>query len=111
MKTVLYVSAQTGEVLQKTEGKERAWNYIGAVVHWIYPTILRSNWSLWDQVVWWLSLAGLVTTLIGLLLGVMRSRGARNEDPTGYFQSLQSLVARAPCSRCIRRGNCFNLDI
>jgi uncharacterized iron-regulated membrane protein len=79
-KTVLYVSAQTGEVLQKTEGKERAWNYIGAVVHWIYPTILRSNWSLWDQVVWWLSLAGVVTTLIGLLLGVMRSRGARNED-------------------------------
>ena len=83
MKTVLYVSAQTGEVLQKTEGKERAWNYIGAVVHWIYPTILRSNWPLWDQVVWWLSLAGLVTTLIGLLLGVMRSRGRKNEDRMG----------------------------
>lgn len=81
--TVLYVSTQTGEVLQKTEGRERVWNYIGAVVHWIYPTILRSNWTLWDQVVWWLSLVGVVTTLIGLLLGVMRSRGVRDERVLG----------------------------
>ncbi len=78
-KTVLYVSAQTGEVLQKTESNERAWNYIGAVVHWVYPTILRSNWALWDRVVWWLSLACVATTLIGLLLGIMRSRGVRDE--------------------------------
>jgi len=83
-RTVLYVSTQTGEVLQKTEGKERAWNYIGAVVHWIYPTILRSDWALWDQVVWWLSLAGVVTTLIGLLLGVMRSRGMRDANQMGF---------------------------
>lgn len=81
--TVLYVSAQTGEVLQKTEGSERAWSYIGAVVHWIYPTILRSNWALWDQVVWWFSLAGVVTTLIGLLLGVKRLRGVRDEKIMG----------------------------
>ncbi len=82
-KTVLYVSARTGEVLQKTEGRERVWNYIGAVVHWVYPTILRSNWGVWDQVVWWLSLAGVVTSLIGLILGIMRSRGVREGNVMG----------------------------
>jgi uncharacterized iron-regulated membrane protein len=73
--TVLYVSARTGEVLQKTEWSERAWNYIGAVIHWIYPTALRKNWILWDQVVWWLSFSGVVTTIAGLWLGINRFRG------------------------------------
>ncbi len=74
--TVLYVSARTGEVLQKTEYSERAWNYIGAVTHWIYPTVLRKNWILWDQVVWWLSLSGVITTVAGLWLGIIRWRGS-----------------------------------
>jgi|SaaInlStandDraft_7_1057024.scaffolds.fasta_scaffold20541_2 uncharacterized iron-regulated membrane protein len=77
--TVLYVSARTGEVLQKTEWSERAWNYIGAVTHWIYPTVLRKNWVLWDQVVWWLSFSGVVTTIAGLWLGIIRLRGFTGE--------------------------------
>ncbi len=74
--TVLYISARTGEVLQKTEYSERVWNYFGAVTHWIYPTALRKNWFLWDQVVWWLSLLGVITTVAGLWLGVIRWRGS-----------------------------------
>ena len=80
--TVLYVSSRTGEVLQKTEGSERAWNYVGAVVHWIYPTVLRSNWALWDQTVWCISLFGVVTTLAGLWLGVVRFREAQKTTRT-----------------------------
>ena len=72
--TVLYVSARTGEVLQKTEYSERVWNYFGAVTHWIYPTTLRKNWVLWDQVVWWLSFSGVITTVAGLFLGAIRWR-------------------------------------
>jgi uncharacterized iron-regulated membrane protein len=79
--TVLYISARTGEVLQKTEGSERAWNYIGAIVHWIYPTFLRRNWVVWDQVVWWISLLGVVTTVAGLTLGIARYRDAQNKSP------------------------------
>jgi hypothetical protein len=78
--TELYVSARTGEVLQKTEGTERAWNYIGAITHWIYPTILRSNWVLWDRVVWWISLLGVLTTLAGLVLGIARYRECKSTD-------------------------------
>jgi uncharacterized iron-regulated membrane protein len=70
--TVLYVSQRSGEVLQRTQRNERAWNYVGAVVHWIYPTVLRRHWAAWDQVVWWLSLVGIALALIGLWLGIDR---------------------------------------
>jgi hypothetical protein len=73
--TVLYVSARTGEVVQRTAHRERAWNYAGAVVHWIYPTIVRRHWALWDQIVWWLSLAGILVAVLGLWLGITRIAG------------------------------------
>lgn len=72
--TVLYVSVRTGEVLQKTLGAERTWSYFGAVVHWLYPTVLRKDWALWDQTVWWISLLGVITTIAGLWLGAYRLR-------------------------------------
>jgi len=75
--TQLYVSGLTGEVLQRTTSRQRYWNYLGAVVHWIYPTVLRKNWALWDQTVWWLSLAGMVGVLIGITLGVKALMRAR----------------------------------
>jgi hypothetical protein len=73
--SVVYVSARTGEVVQQTTRRQRAWNYAGAVVHWIYPTILRRHWVAWDQVVWWLSLAGVVVAASGLWLGCTRIVG------------------------------------
>ena len=42
--TELYVSSTTGEVVLGTTRDERVWNYLGSVVHWIYPTVLRRNW-------------------------------------------------------------------
>lgn len=83
-KTILYVSKQTGEILQKTESKQRAWNYLGAIVHWIYPTILRKNWVLWDQVVWWLSLFGVLTTVAGGVLGVANFSGSNKQNGSPY---------------------------
>jgi uncharacterized iron-regulated membrane protein len=71
--TELYVSARTGEVLQRTRSATRAWNWCGAVVHWIYFTPLRKSYPAWNQTVWWLSLVVLVTSIIGTWLGVLRS--------------------------------------
>jgi hypothetical protein len=76
--TELYVSARTGEVVQVTRRFERAWNWCGAVTHWIYFTALRKSWSAWNQVVWWLALAGLLTSVIGTWLGILRY--ARNRS-------------------------------
>lgn len=72
--TTLYVSQVTGEILQRTNRHQRTWNYLGAVVHWIYPTFIRKHWTLWDQLVWWLSLVGIVGALLGLTLGIVHLR-------------------------------------
>lgn len=68
----LYVSARTGEVIQRTRARERAWNWLGAVPHWLYFTVLRHSFAAWDQTVWWLALAGLTTAVAGTWLGVYR---------------------------------------
>lgn len=73
-RTELYVSSRTGEVVLVTTGSERFWNYFGAVVHWVYPTVLRQHPILWSQVVIWLSLAGVFLTLTGLYVGVRQLR-------------------------------------
>jgi len=74
--TSIYVAAASGEVWQRTTRAQRAWNYAGAVVHWIYPTVIRKHWALWDALVWWLSLAGIVAALLGVTLGIVRLRDA-----------------------------------
>ena len=72
VKTDLYVSARTGEVLQRTRSLERALNWSGAVIHWIYFTPLRKSYWAWNQVVWWVSLAALLSSSVGTWLGVLR---------------------------------------
>jgi hypothetical protein len=91
-KTVVYVSQRSGEILQRTSRVERAWNYVGAVVHWIYPTVLRRHWAAWDQVVWWLSLIGIGVAILGIWLGVdrllaaLRSRNRRFTPFRGWMK-------------------------
>jgi hypothetical protein len=72
--TEVYVSSLTGEVVLDTTRSERGWNLAGSVLHWIYPTILRRNWALWDGVVWTLSLLALIAAVLGAVLGVVRLR-------------------------------------
>jgi hypothetical protein len=72
--TDIYVSRRSGEVVQRTTRTSRALNWVGAVPHWLYPTLLRQNTKLWTQVVVWSSLAGVFLTLAGLYLGVLAWR-------------------------------------
>jgi len=66
----LYVSATAGEVIRDTHRAERFWNWLGAVPHWIYPTVLREIPRLWHHVVVWLSIPAVFVALSGLVLGV-----------------------------------------
>lgn len=82
-RTDLYVSGRTGQVLQRTRGTERAWNWCGAVLHWIYFTPLRKSWSAWNQTVWWLSLVALLASVAGTWLGIhrfLKTRAAGRSD-------------------------------
>lgn len=81
--TELYVSQRSGEVVQRTTRFERAWNYVGAVAHWIYPTVLRQSWVVWDRTVWWLSLVGVSATMAGIWLGITRWRRYAALTPGG----------------------------
>jgi hypothetical protein len=76
--TELYISNGTGRVVQHTTARQRLWNWCGAVVHWLYPTVLRQNGTVWAQVVIWLSIVGLFLTVVGIYLGVMQWRAAKN---------------------------------
>jgi hypothetical protein len=81
--TRVYVSEGSGEVVMRTTRSGRTWGYAGAVLHWLYFTPFRANSALWTQTVIWLSIAGCLLTLSGLLWGVMRFSPIRRHRMRG----------------------------
>lgn len=79
-----YVSSRTGELVLDTTRAERGWNWVGAVLHWVYPTVLRSRPGLWHWVVVGLSGYALLTALLGTVVGVLRWRRYANGRHTPY---------------------------
>ncbi len=69
-----YVSSRTGEVVRDTQRSERGWNWVGAVVHWVYPTLLRSRPQAWHWTVIALSGHSLLTAVLGSVIGLLRFR-------------------------------------
>jgi uncharacterized iron-regulated membrane protein len=86
--TDVYVSSRSGEAVQKTTFTARALNWLGAVPHWLYPTILRQDGRLWTQVVIWTSLLGAFLTVSGLYLGIVAWR--RLPDRASPFRGLMA---------------------
>lgn len=95
--TEVYVSSLTGEVLLDAMRRERGWNLAGSILHWIYPTVLRSNWALWDGVVWTLSLLALIAASLGAVLGFVRIklRGRLIGSPYRGWHALHHLIGLA----------------
>ncbi len=88
--TELYVSAATGEIVLDTTRRERAWNYVGSVAHWLYPTALRSHPAAWSRLLWWLSLIALIAAAAGAAVGTLRigAEGSRLLSPYRGWQAL-----------------------
>jgi len=74
--TVLYVSSQTGEVVRDAPRRERAWNYLGAWIHWLYPLRGGVLDAWWAGIVDGLALLGIALALTGTVAGVWRWRFA-----------------------------------
>jgi hypothetical protein len=67
--SVVYLSDVTGDIALKTTARERRIAYAGAVLHWLYFTPFRKHGALWTQSIVWLSLAGSVMCVLGLVWG------------------------------------------
>lgn len=72
--TELYVSSSTGGIVQSTTHSERVWNWLGSVPHWLYPTVLRQDNSVWRQVVMWISGPSIAAAVAGMWIGILRTR-------------------------------------
>ena len=82
--TEFYVSSTTGEVVQMTTFRQRFLNWMGAVIHWLYPTALRQHTGVWLQVVIWLTIVSLFLTVIGVYIGLRQFRTRRNGHRSPY---------------------------
>ena len=78
--THYYISEVTGEPTMKTDRRSRVLGYVSAVLHWTYFTSFRRNQPLWIRSVAWASTIGAVMTLMGLIVGIVRTRW------TGYYR-------------------------
>jgi uncharacterized iron-regulated membrane protein len=81
--TMLYVSARSGEVMQRTRRVERGWNRVGAIVHWLNVPALRTRASVWHWTIWSVALSAVLLTLAGLTLGYLRMFDHRRAGRAG----------------------------
>jgi hypothetical protein len=78
----VYISENTGEVVQFTTRSSRLFAELGPIPHWLYYTPLRKNGPLWSKVVIWLSGIATIAALMGLIVGLMMySPSRRNSIP------------------------------
>jgi hypothetical protein len=90
--TELYVSQKTGEIVLDTTRHERVWNWLGAIPHWIYLTVLRQDAPLWRQVVMWTSGVCLLVAVSGIWIGLLRA-GLRRRYASGRITPYRGWMA------------------
>ncbi|MFC4276281.1 PepSY domain-containing protein [Achromobacter aloeverae] len=73
-RTLLYISSATGEVVLDAPLSQRAWNYVGAWLHWLYFLRDRPVDPGWSWIVIVLSAGGTIVALTGTLAGIWRWR-------------------------------------
>ncbi len=72
--TRLYVSSVGGEVVTGTTRRGRMLAWIGAVPHWIYPTLLRRHVREWSWLVILLAGLGTLMSVTGVAVGLWQWR-------------------------------------
>ena len=72
--TEVYVSSVTGEIVMRSTRGERALAWIGPIIHWGAPEILRTQVAFWRQSILWVSFAGIVLVISGIWIGLTRYR-------------------------------------
>jgi len=71
---LLYVSSHSGLVVRDASAHERAWNLLGAWLHWLYPLREVMPKAAWSPLLVYGALLGAVLVLLGMLIGLLRWR-------------------------------------
>lgn len=87
----IYISSQSGKVLQWTDRETRFWAWLGAIPHWVYFTSLRQNQPIWINFMIWASALGAVMCFSGLWVGIWvfwknRRRGLHSPYKKGWLR-------------------------
>lgn len=69
-----YISTHTGEIVMRTTARDRGLAWIGPIVHWGAPEILRTRVAAWRQTMIWLSTAATGLAVSGIWIGLLRYR-------------------------------------
>jgi hypothetical protein len=80
--TTCYISSKSGEIIQKLTFEDKVWAWLGPIPHWIYFKTLRINTDAWRYVVISLSSLGVILALLGIVLGINRTRISRQKNKT-----------------------------
>lgn len=91
--TELYISPKTGEIIRDSTLIERGWNYIGSILHWLYP-LKGDFFDPWrSDIIIYLSLVGTILAILGIWVGLMRwrvkkkfSNGSHSPYPGGWMR-------------------------
>jgi uncharacterized membrane protein len=79
----VYISGDSGEVVQYTTTASRLGAYLGPIPHWLYFTPLRKHPPQWSRVVIWSSGLGTFAAILGVTIGIWMyspSKRYRNAD-------------------------------
>jgi uncharacterized membrane protein len=79
----VYISGDSGEVVQYTTTASRLGAYLGPIPHWLYFTPLRKHPPEWSRVVIWSSGLGTFAAILGVTIGIWMyspSKRYRNAD-------------------------------
>lgn len=66
----VYISEESGEVVQYTTTATRIFSHLGAIPHWLYYTPIRVDGQFWTQLVIWLSAIATVAATLGMIVGI-----------------------------------------
>jgi hypothetical protein len=72
--TRIYISEKSGSIVQETTRTSRWAGRLGAMPHWVYLRALYLQKGFWAQVVLVFVLLGILASLSGLIVGVIRLR-------------------------------------
>jgi hypothetical protein len=83
-RSVLYVSGASGRVVLRTTARQRLWNWLGTIPHWLYLEPLRTDGLLWSRTVIWTSILGSFLTIVGLYLGIVQFKRGKDRRVSPY---------------------------